>query len=88
MEKPSQANESGSLGQYRATEGVRKTGLLANWRVICITFYLGMSLFEYGYDKGAIAGFQAMPGFLKVFGYQMPDGTWGIEVRHYDNLPN
>lgn len=60
--------------------GLHDTSLRANWRVIAFTFYIGMSLFEYGYDKGAIAGFQAMPGFLKVFGYQNPDGTWAIEV--------
>lgn len=61
-------------------EGVRKTNLLANWRILAVTLYIGMSLFEYGYDKGAIAGFQAMPGFLMVFGYQAPDGSWAIEV--------
>ena len=61
-------------------EGVRKTNLLANWRILAVTLYIGMSLFEYGYDKGAIAGFQAMPGFLMVFGSQAPDGSWAIEV--------
>ncbi|KAJ5827168.1 sugar porter (SP) family MFS transporter [Penicillium robsamsonii] len=59
-------------------EGRRDTSLKANWRIFAITLYLGTSLFEYGFDKGAIAGFQAMPGFLQVFGYQTLDGNWAI----------
>ncbi|KAK3323142.1 general substrate transporter [Cercophora scortea] len=61
------------------TLGVRKTGVRANWRILAITMYLGLSLFEYGFDKGAIAGFQAMPGFLMEFGYKTPAGKWAIE---------
>lgn len=72
-------NESGETREWRSV-GVRNTSLLANWRIITFTLYIGMGLFEYGYDKGAIAGFQAMTGFLKVFGYQTADGTWNIEV--------
>lgn len=64
----------------RAVDGVRDLSLLANWRVLLYTLYLGMALFVYGYDKGAIAGFQAMPGFLEVFGYKTPEGTWAIAV--------
>lgn len=63
------------------TLGARRTSLRANWRIIALTLYLGISLFEYGFDKGAIAGFQAMPGFLHVFGYQSRSGAWNIEVR-------
>lgn len=66
-----------------ATQGVRDTSLRANWRIIAVTLYIGISLFEYGFDKGAMAGFQAMPGFLKVFGYQTPSGTWNIEVDSF-----
>lgn len=73
-------NESATTRGWRS-EGVINQGLLANWRVVAFTFYIGMGLFEYGYDKGAIAGFQAMPGFLKVFGYKTAEGTWDIKVR-------
>ncbi|KAK4041877.1 sugar porter family MFS transporter [Parachaetomium inaequale] len=62
-----------------STQGVRDTSLRANWRIIAVTLYIGISLFEYGFDKGAIAGFQAMPGFLQVFGYQSSSGTWNIQ---------
>ncbi|CBF79152.1 hypothetical protein AN7067.2 [Aspergillus nidulans FGSC A4] len=62
------------------TEGRRDTSLKANWRVFAITLYMGIALFEYGFDKGAIAGFQAMPGFLQVFGYQTESGEWDIHA--------
>ena len=35
---------------------------------------MDISLVEYGFDKGAIAGFQAMPGLLQVFGYESKPG--------------
>jgi hypothetical protein len=68
--------------QQAINGGVRKTTLRANWRILAVTLYMGMSLFEYGFDKGAIAGFQSMPGFLKLFGYQTPGGKWAIEVSY------
>lgn len=61
-------------------EGVRDTSLKANWRILAMTLYMGTALFEYGFDKGAIAGFQSMPGFLQVFGYRNNAGEWAIEV--------
>jgi SP family sugar:H+ symporter-like MFS transporter len=66
--------------QQAVSEGRRDTSLKANWRVFAITLYLGIALFEYGFDKGAIAGFQAMPGFLQVFGYKTESGEWDIHV--------
>lgn len=62
-------------------EGVRDISLKANWRILAMTLYMGTALFEYGFDKGAIAGFQSMPGFLMVFGYQSSSGEWAIEVK-------
>lgn len=66
--------------QQTPAQGVRDTSLRANWRILAVTLYMGMALFEYGFDKGAIAGFQSMPGFLQVFGYQTPTGKWAIDV--------
>lgn len=63
-------------------EGVRDTSLKSNWRILAMTLYMGTALFEYGFDKGAIAGFQSMPGFLQVFGYKNNAGQWAIEVRN------
>ena len=63
------------MEQQATREGVRDTSIRANWRILAVTLYMGISLFEYGFDKGAIAGFQAMPEFLQVFVYQIPAGT-------------
>ncbi|SPO06551.1 related to monosaccharide transporter [Cephalotrichum gorgonifer] len=80
MEKSHEASEPQEAGpEWRTAEGVRDTSLRGNWRILLVTLYIGMSLFEYGFDKGVVAGFQAMPGFLQVFGYQTPDGSWEIE---------
>jgi SP family sugar:H+ symporter-like MFS transporter len=39
-------------------------------RVIFICFCIALGQFQYGYDSAAIAGFQSMPGFLMIFGYE------------------
>lgn len=38
---------------------------------------------QYGFDSAAVGALQAMPGFLKVFGYQDPSSPlgYGIDVR-------
>ena len=40
----SEARESGP--EWRSAEGVRDTSLMGNWRILLVTLYLGMSLFE------------------------------------------
>ncbi|KAH8930802.1 general substrate transporter [Atractiella rhizophila] len=35
----------------------------------------------YGFDFGLIGGFQAMPGFLKVFGYEDPKSLTGWNIK-------
>lgn len=39
---------------------------------------------QYGIDTAAVGGLQAMPGFLKVFGYEDPTSPlgYGIDVSH------
>ncbi|PGG97440.1 hypothetical protein AJ79_09201 [Helicocarpus griseus UAMH5409] len=79
---PAQADRSSHNdgGEWQDVgEGVRNNSLRANWRIFAVTLYMGISLFQYGFDKGAIAGFQAMPGFLQIFGYQTPSGEWAIK---------
>lgn len=44
--------------------------LLREKRIIAICFCIALAQFQYGYDSAAIAGFQSMPGFLIVFGYE------------------
>jgi hypothetical protein len=38
-------------------------------RLVCISIFIALAQFQYGYDSAAVSGFQSMPGFLKVFGY-------------------
>lgn len=44
----SQGSEESEAGaEWRdAEEGVRDTSLLGNWRILLVTLYIGMSLFE------------------------------------------
>ncbi|TVY67545.1 Maltose permease MAL31 [Lachnellula suecica] len=49
--------------------GGRLTTIWEEKRVIIICFVIGFAQFQYGYDAAAVAGFQSMPGFLRVFGY-------------------
>lgn len=76
---PAQVSDFPDIEEERPVEGVRNNSLQANWRILAVSLYMGISLFEYGFDKGATAGFQAMPGFLMVFGYEK-DGEYGIKV--------
>ncbi|KAK4234523.1 hypothetical protein C8A03DRAFT_18589 [Achaetomium macrosporum] len=46
-----------------------KNTLLANKRIILLSLLLALGQFQYGYDSAAIAGFQSMPGFLRIYGY-------------------
>ena len=39
-------------------------------RFIAISFFIALAQFQYGYDTAAVSGFQSMPGFLVVFGYE------------------
>lgn len=45
------------------------TTFLEEWRVISICLVVALAHFQYGYDAAAVSGFQAMPGFLQVYGY-------------------
>ena len=47
-----------------------------------------MANLQYGFDLAAIGSLQAMPGFLKVFGYPdaVSEGGYAIDVRLYSPL--
>ncbi|OAL51157.1 MFS transporter [Pyrenochaeta sp. DS3sAY3a] len=47
----------------------RDTGIKKNWKCILICLAMSLANCQYGYDTATIAGFQAMIGFLKVYGY-------------------
>ncbi|KAK3313205.1 general substrate transporter [Apodospora peruviana] len=53
---------------------------MAHLRFMWVTILAGCALLEYGFDKGIVGSFQAMIGFLKVFGYEDPrvPAGWNI----------
>ena len=48
----------------------RNTPLAANWKCILICLFVSMANAQYGFDTTAVEGFQAMVGFLKVYGHR------------------
>ncbi|KAJ9616349.1 hypothetical protein H2200_000067 [Cladophialophora chaetospira] len=50
----------------------RPESLKAHWKCILACTLVSMCPFQYGVDFGIIGGLQAMPGFLKIFGYPVP----------------
>lgn len=58
------------------------TSLWQNRKCIGICLFVAIANMQYGFDSAAVGGLQAMPGFLKVFGYEdahIPGG-YGIDV--------
>ncbi|KAF5008143.1 hypothetical protein FDECE_5579 [Fusarium decemcellulare] len=52
----------------------------ANWRCFVACGIIVLSPFQYGLDFGLIGGLQAMPGFLKVYGYRAPETAIGWNI--------
>ncbi|KAK4223510.1 putative high-affinity glucose transporter [Podospora fimiseda] len=49
-------------------------------RIILICFLIALGQFQYGYDSAAIAGFQSMPAFLRIYGYVDPTNPIGLNI--------
>ncbi|KAF2094095.1 MFS transporter [Rhizodiscina lignyota] len=59
----------------------RNTPLAANWKCIGICLFVSMANAQYGFDTNAVAGFQAMIGFLEIFGYKDPKSVTGWNLH-------
>ncbi|KAL5498337.1 hypothetical protein ACEPAH_2479 [Sanghuangporus vaninii] len=59
----------------------RKTSLRENIKCLIICLVVAVSNFQYGFDTGILNGFQAMQGFLRVFGVETPSGKYIIQTR-------
>lgn len=61
---------------------IPESSVRANWKCMVFTCIVAVANMQYGFDTAIVGGFQAMPGFLKVFGF--PDKTarigYGIDV--------
>ncbi|KAH8679691.1 general substrate transporter [Tricladium varicosporioides] len=52
---------------------IPESSVRANWKCMVFTCIVAVANMQYGFDTAIVGGFQAMPGFLKVFGF--PDKT-------------
>ncbi|OAL34555.1 hypothetical protein AYO20_06185 [Fonsecaea nubica] len=61
----------------------RNNRLIDNWKCLLICCAVSMANCQYGFDTAAVAGFQAMIGFLEVFGYKDPKvkSGWNINTK-------
>ncbi|OOQ88800.1 general alpha-glucoside permease [Penicillium brasilianum] len=59
-----------------------KNGLRVHWKSLAACSLISMSPFQYGVDFTMIGGFQAMVGFLKVFGEPSPNTSIGWNIPH------
>ena len=65
---------------------IPETSLWANRKCLLAACIIATANMQYGFDSAAVGALQAMPGFLKVFGYEDPSSPlgYGIDVsaRH------
>ncbi|KIW87473.1 uncharacterized protein Z519_11796 [Cladophialophora bantiana CBS 173.52] len=61
----------------------RVTPIKANLKCLLICLAVSMANCQYGFDTATVGGFQAMIGFLEIFGYRDPKSKtgWGIETQ-------
>jgi hypothetical protein len=66
-----------------STSKLAETSLWANRKCLFICAIVAIANMQYGLDSAIVSALQAMPGFLKVFGYPDPSqpGGYGIDVR-------
>ncbi|KAL1848539.1 hypothetical protein VTK73DRAFT_10098 [Phialemonium thermophilum] len=63
-----------------STATLPETSLWANRRCLVICAVVAIANMQYGLDSAAIASLQAMPGFLRVFGYPDPNSPGGYAI--------
>ncbi|KAH6638432.1 general substrate transporter [Boeremia exigua] len=59
---------------------LKETSLWANRKCLAICAIVSIANMQYGIDTAAVGGFQAMPGFLKVFGFEDPTSPFGYGI--------
>lgn len=57
-----------------------ETSLWANRKCLLICAVVAMANMQYGLDSAVVGSLQAMPGFLKVFGYADPSAPGGYAI--------
>lgn len=59
---------------------LKETSLWANRKSLAICAIVSVANMQYGIDTAAVGGLQAMPGFLKVFGFEDPTSPFGYGI--------
>lgn len=59
---------------------LQDTSLWANRKCLLMCAIVSIANMQYGIDTAAVGGLQAMPGFLKVFGYEDPTSAFGYGI--------
>lgn len=60
---------------------IPQTSLWRNRKCLIIACIVSTANMQYGFDSAAIGALQAMPGFLKVFGYPDPTSPFGYGIN-------
>jgi hypothetical protein len=64
-----------------ATATLPETSLWANRKCLVICAVVAVANMQYGLDSAIMASLQAMPGFLRVFGYADPNSPGGYAIE-------
>lgn len=59
---------------------LKETSLWANRKSLATCAIISVANMQYGIDTAAVGGLQAMPGFLKVFGFEDPTSPFGYGI--------
>ncbi|KAL4805907.1 general substrate transporter [Aspergillus unguis] len=62
-------------------DSITSTTLWQNRKCLFLCSLVSMANLQYGFDLAAIGSLQAMPGFLKVFGYEDPAAEGGYAIN-------
>ncbi|KAJ5784356.1 uncharacterized protein N7503_009568 [Penicillium pulvis] len=62
------------------TDTMSSTTLWQNRKCLFLCCLVSMANMQYGFDLAAVGSLQAMPGFLKVFGYRDPSSDTGYAI--------
>ncbi|CAK7238124.1 hypothetical protein SEUCBS140593_010350 [Sporothrix eucalyptigena] len=81
-DKMETVDDSGISVTYDESSSIIRSSLWDNKRFLIVAAIVNIANLDYGIDTGMINGFQAMPGFLEVFGYADPTlpGGYGIST--------
>jgi hypothetical protein len=73
-------DRASSCNIFAMDKTLSSTTLWQNRKCLLLCCLVSMANMQYGFDLAAVGSLQAMPGFLKVFGYPSPDSDTGYAI--------